>query len=175
MQLDYRSAVLKSFLSLFFLARIDLKNSGHDANGLLFEKTDGCKIKMPQWFQQDGTGYQLESSEQSLKLTFRCQGKGTLNIWLRGLDVRDSHRSSIPLYVDYTYFALNGEVLLNKSTPIWHDKPFVVSRAVRDGDEYTMEIRWEPHGCSKAELLEMIEKLLVDHEAHFGVVNLAKL
>lgn len=174
LQLSYRSTVFKSFLSLFFQARIDLKNFGDAKNDLLFDIPEDVRIKQPQWFQKDGIGYQLESSKQYLKLSFKCCGQGILKIWLRGLDVRDSNRNAIPLYVDYTYFSINNEILLDKRTPIWHDNPFLISRHVSDGEECVIELHWEPHGVEIEELQEMIEKLLVDHEAHLNLVKMVK-
>ena len=176
LQLSYRSTVLKAFLSLFYFARIDLKNIGGPDNDLLFDLPAGAEIKNPDWFQNgDGTGYQLESSLQALHISFVCRGNGELKIWLRGLDVRDSKRRTIPFYVDYTFCSFNQEILLKEPTPIWHDKPLVITRKVANGERCSLELRWEPHGCSKEELLNMIEKLLADHDVHQSLVRIAKL
>lgn len=44
-----------------------------------------------------------------------------------------------------------------------------------NGERCSLELRWEPHGCSKEELLNMIEKLLADHDVHQSLVRIAKL
>lgn len=138
LRLSYNSRVFEAFLSLFNFARVDIKNMGDAANDMVFENTDNCSIKRPDWFQSDGAGYQIESSSQSLTLKFKCLGYGNLKIWLRGLDVRDGKRHTLPFYVNYTYVSLNKEILLHKATSIWHDKPFVIEKNVVNGEEINL-------------------------------------
>ena len=82
-----------------------------------------------------------------MKIVAKVTGDGQVRLWLLGLDIRkpDDKSKRIPYWIDYTKLTVNGRVLFDKLTPVWHDKPYRYNLDVKDGDEITVSVEWQPH------------------------------
>lgn len=133
-------------LDFFITARIDMKNSGSDENTIkLTEISDVTSINSPEWLNKNGNGYVIHSQTGTTRVAFRCVQGGTLDVWLRAMDVHYKDGSRIQIQVDYTKFSVNGETVFDTIHTASHDKPFRYSKKVSDGETVVIEMEWIPH------------------------------
>lgn len=139
------------------VARIDIKNQG-DGNDIKVSVLDGehCNIRRPQWFSKGGAGYVVETYENHQVLELECRGEGELLIRLQGIDRRAPSGTRLPLWVDYTRLAINGKVVFWELKPQWHNRPYVYTRKVADGEKIVVEISWSQHGYKGEELAQLL-------------------
>ena len=143
-------AHVKSFLP-FITARLDilLISSAFPPADIRFTHVSDteCKIKKPDWFQKKGCGYVLYSYVGALELRFVPQAGGQLEIYLRGMDIRDEEDKSerIPYWIDYTSLHVNGREVFSSPWPAWHRKPYKHSFDVSADEEVSLVITWLPH------------------------------
>lgn len=137
-----------SLLDNYVVQRVDIKNSGSDTNDIkiLDISDDKAIVKSPEWFNRKGggTGYTIQSRADVLRLHFRIIKNGTLDIWLRTLDVRDENGKREQFQIDFQTLIINGNVIFDNVHGISHDKPFRYTQAVADGDEILIEIHLPP-------------------------------
>lgn len=135
------------YLENYVAARIDVKNLGEAENDLeIFAVSDHKTIvRSPQWFSEDGRGYRLTSLKGGLSLRLRCRGDGILRIVLRGRDVRDEDGRRIPFWIEFTDMEMDGEPVFDGTKPVWHDRPFILQRKVKDGEEISFFFAWRPY------------------------------
>lgn len=134
------------WLENYVTLRVDIKN-GTDAGNdvVILKKSDpDARVSKPKWMASNGNGCVVEGQEGALDLEFSCVGDGVLNIALRSRDVRDSQKNRIPFWLDVRQVRLNGEDILQETRPIWHDQPVKITRPVRDGEVFRLEVRWAP-------------------------------
>ena len=160
----YKGRLLKQTMDFFETARIDLKNSGTAQNSLqvVLSDTNGLD-SCPAWYtNQSGVGHMVTSSAGSITLNLLCQGDGTLDIFLRGLDKRrlNDYKQRLPLWIDYTTFVINGKAVFDSTMPVWHDKPFHYSQKVEDGEKLTITLKWQPHGYTNEAFNDLFYELL---------------
>ena len=74
----------------------------------------------------------------------KCINDGELSFSLKAMDIRDKNRKRFPVYIDYTYFKVNDEVILDENKLTWHDQPFVYKKKVVNNEEITIEVKWKP-------------------------------
>ncbi len=134
-------------LENYITARIDIKNSGSDGNNIEITSNsdENSTVTSPEWLNQNGGGVIVHSTAGSLDLSLRCKGKGSLNVTLRGKYLKSFDGATVPLFVDYTRFELNGEALLSEKTPISHDRNKRFTHPVSDGDIITLHFSWVSH------------------------------
>ena len=135
------------YLTNYITARIDIKNACSDSNQIeLLDVSDKrAKISTPNWFRANGIGVVIESQCGSLDVTFRCIQDGTLNLNLRGRDVRDINGKRIPFYIDYHFLSVNGECVFDTVHAVSHDSPFRLNRKIKDGDIIQLSLKWTHH------------------------------
>lgn len=126
-------------------ARIDIKNEGSSGNDIdILEISDAAaSVTTPKWMHKNGSGCVVKSENGALVLKFRCVGNGKVIITLRGADIRDENNRRIPFWVDYTKFNIDGRVMINNVTPIWHDKPLKHVENVKDNQIIDMYVEWK--------------------------------
>ena len=102
---------------------------------------DKAKVWKPEWFNKGGIGYQIQSHAE------KATADGQIQLWLMGVDVRypKDNTKRVPCWIDYTKLVINGEVIFNKLTPAWHDKPFCHNMNVKAGDEVKIQIEHLVH------------------------------
>lgn len=138
------------FLKKYCTARIDIKSYGTDNNILILNNNDSnSRIERPDWFKDSlGSGIQIHSYNGFLDLKLKCINDGELKIHLRGVDFRDKNEKRFPIYIDYTYFSINNEPIIEDNELTWHDRPYVFSKFVRDSEILDIHIEWMPFNSS---------------------------
>ena len=70
---------------------------------------------------------------------------------LRGVDVRDPADNSkrIPYWIDYTKLTVNGKVIFDELTPVWHNAPYSYTIDAKAGEEIKIQVEWLPHRDDK--------------------------
>ncbi len=157
------------------IARIDIKNKGVGNDLILTMMTaQQCEIFQPKskWFSETGIGYVLEFTDKHLAFFAECKGSGELMIRLRGVDRKSPKGNRLPLWVDYTRFAVNKEVVFCQLKPQWHDKPYVYTKQVTDGEKIHIEISWSQHGYRGEDLALFISSW--DHKLPSNYQNEVK-
>ncbi|MBO6293067.1 MAG: hypothetical protein J6N51_12570 [Selenomonas sp.] len=134
--------------------RVDVKSSGQH-NDLEIESigNEEVNISAPSWYVDEaGTGYVLTGRQGKIKVRIRCKGDGVLNIYLRGLDVRDKSGGRIPFKVTYTGLRINDKEIIVSPQSIWHDKPLICHGEVKDGAVMELEASWQVFSYEPGEL-----------------------
>ena len=132
-------------------ARIDIINhSGSESDistDLKWIKVSDntARVQTPLWFLKDGQGYVLQSDKCEINFKFKCVGNGNLEFFLRGIYKRDKNGKNIPYWLDYTYFAVNGETIFSERKNVWHNKPYKFTIPVKNGDIIECSAAWEEH------------------------------
>ena len=152
---------LLELLSIYYTARIDIKNYGQDSNSIeIVENSDPSSIIMyPKWFNKEqGTGITIQSKKLSLDLKIKCINNGELNLTFITLDTKDREGNRFPAYIDYTSIKINGVEQLKENKLIWHDELFVIKRKVKNNELITINIEWKPFTSSSL----YTEKIIID-------------
>lgn len=140
---------LISKFSKYFTCRVDVILSSRDEGDvqILSMSDEKAFIKKCDWLPSEQSGYFIQSYVGKLDIIARADADGQINLALRGLDIRKSYDRSkrIPYWIDYTKFAVNEEIIFDKLTPIWHDKPYKYNVDVKAGEEFKIEVEWLPH------------------------------
>lgn len=125
------------------LCRFDLQNKGNDFNRInILENSSNLHINFPSWFRDHlGQGCQIESSVKKFNLKFQCINDGNLRICLRGIDFRNFENIRCPIYVNFTSFKINDELIFEEDKLIWHDQSFEFE--INSKDKYIFDIQLE--------------------------------
>lgn len=128
----------------FITARVDLKIEEGDVE--ILEVSDRyARIYAPEYLQNGGIGYVVESQKGQMKIRFRCVSGGKLHIHFRGLAVAYPDKKRIPYFVDYDKITLDGETILSERRPVSHDLPFKKDMKVGPGQQIEICVVWQPH------------------------------
>ena len=138
----------------FLSGRVDVKNHGEGNEVTLSDVTPGTFTEKPAWFSKNGQGAVLESTSGQMSFVCQCVGDGTLRFDLRGRCIRDAEKKTLPYYVDFTSFTIDGKEILPKKTSVWHDAPFKYERPVKDGEIVTVTAKWQPHVPERSVLID---------------------
>ncbi len=134
------------------VARIDVRNVGTASNTVevVFCSDAENSFTAPSWLaKEDGRGRKIQSDALRLSASFRCIGKGTLSISLRGVDFKGGDKRRIPMRVDFTRLEVNGRSVLDTRTTVWHDKPYEFRKEVEDGEIVTFHAEWCESTCGQ--------------------------
>ena len=133
-------------------ARIDAKFVSSTGDFQMISISDNrASLSKPSWFQRDGIGYVIQSSNGDLTFIAKATADGKINLNLRGMDVRNPDdwangiAKRIPCWIDYTKFTINGKAIFDTLTPVWHDKPYNYNLEVKVDEEIKIQVEWQPH------------------------------
>ena len=133
----------------YFTARLDIKmlTTNRSDFRIISFSDDRALIRKPDWFNKDGVGYLIQSYVGKLDMVFKSVVGGEIAITLRGIYLTNPKNASktIPYWIDYTKFAVNGEIIFDELTPIWHDKPYNYTVNAKAGEDITVSVEWLPH------------------------------
>ena len=137
-------------LKQLIAARIDIKLMTTTGDfQILSVSDDKATVWKPAWFNKGGIGYQIQSywNASELEIVAKSTVDGQINLMLRGLDILTPKDRSkrFPYWVDYTKLIMNGKVILDKLTPVWHDKPYIYNVDVKANEEIKIQVEWQPH------------------------------
>jgi len=134
-------------LKKYYTARIDIKNQGSNTNQIIIlENNDlNSKISQPGWFKDYmGIGTKISSYEGILDLKIKCINDGLLKIYLRSPDIRDINNHRFPIYIDFTHFSVNEDIIFDENKLITHDHPYIFTKNVHDSEIINLHFQWMP-------------------------------
>ena len=144
---DDAAQILDKF-KRYFTARVDLKFKAAQGDFQIVSTSDDkATVWKPAWFNKDGIGYQIQSYAGKLEIVVKATADGQINLRLMGLDVRkpDDNSKRTPYWVDYTKLAVNGKIIFDALTPVWHDKAYYHNMNIKAGEEIKIQVEWLPH------------------------------
>lgn len=160
LKLYSNSNIIRQISSITKTMRLDIKNSGNHGNDLIFLKTQrNFELSRPKWFQENGSGYIVESDNLFLNLSLQCVNDGTIEIILRGIDIRDEYKERLECKIDFTSLKINDIEHIESIKDVWHDKPYKISQPVKNDEVIDLQIRWQPHSYEKDQYIDMLNKL----------------
>ncbi len=125
----------------YYTLRMDITNhGGTDCN--LVERIITPKafsVRKPDWLPN---GLTIESQSERMKIVMKCEGNGELEIALLGRDLCNAKKKRYPVWIDCTYFAVNGEAIFKETKTVCYDKRFIYRRPVSDGECLELELKW---------------------------------
>lgn len=136
----------QALLTKYSIGRIDLKNYGKSNNSIeIISASDkAIEISYPNWFtNKEGAGIVTKSSAGVLDLKIKCINKGLLKIYLRGIHKKGPN-GNLPIYIDFTRLEINNEVIFDEHTLVWHNKPYVYEKKVKDSEVVFLHAEWLP-------------------------------
>ena len=127
------------------LCRFDLKNKGNDFSRVnILENSNNLNIMFPSWFKDNfGQGCQIQGNAKELNLEFQCISNGLLRIILRGIDFKNLEHLRCPIYVNFTTFKLNDELIFDEDKLICHDEPYEFEVSSNDKDIFNISLEFE--------------------------------
>lgn len=127
------------------MCRFDLKNIGNEFNRInIVDNYNNLHITFPSWFRDHyGQGCQIEGGVNKLNLKFQCVNEGMLKIILRGLDYSNPNGLRCPVYINFTNFKLNDEVIFNRNILICHDQPYEFEISSKDKDIFNIYLEFK--------------------------------
>lgn len=134
-------------LKIYNTGRVDVKNFGSKDNKLIVIESNIplAENNFPDWFKNDdGEGLVILNHNSPINLKIKCINDGILRIYLRGPDVRDKNRNRFPVYIDFTDFRVNNEVILNNNHLVWHDTPLIFEKNVKNLEIINIHVEWLP-------------------------------
>ncbi len=143
----------------YYTLRLDIKNNGgEDCN--LVERIITPKafsVRKPEWLPN---GVTIESRSERMKIVVQCEGDGELEIDLLGRDLRNAKKKRFPVWIDCTYFTVNGEAVFEGTKTVCYDKKFVYKRPVSDGERLEIELKWTE--CRSSFTADTFKKLEIE-------------
>ena len=148
----------------YFTARVDLKLFSKTSSGefkIVSVSDNKAAVWKPNWLQKGGIGYQINSYNGNMEIVAKADTNGRIVLDLLGLDIRDPKDKSkrIPYWIDYTKLAVNGKIIFNKLTPVWHDKPYTYRIDVKANEKIKIQVEWLPHRDDTIDVSANIEEL----------------
>ena len=133
-------------------ARIDAKFMSTTGDfQILLASDKKASVSKPGWFQRNGIGYTVQSSDGELIFIAKATANGRINLNLRGMDVRNPDdwakgiTKRIPYWIDYTKLTVNGKNIFNTRTSAWCDKPYAYTIEAKANEEIKIQVEWQPH------------------------------
>ena len=127
------------------LCRFDIKNNGNEFNRInILDNYNNLNIMFPPWFRDyQGQGCQIEGDANNLNLKFQCVNDGELRIYLKGVDYRNLQHLRLPVYINFTAFKLNDEVIFNENKLVCHDQPHTFEISSKDKDIFNINLEYK--------------------------------
>ena len=133
----------------YLTGRVDLQLKPKGAGDLQIVNVsdERASVWRPDWFQKGGIGYQIQTYASNIELIAKSTVDGQLTLNLRGLDIRtpEDYFKRIPYRIDYTKLTVNGKIIFDKLTPVWHNEPYEYNLDVKAGEEIKIQAEWLPH------------------------------
>lgn len=123
------------------------KKMDKDTLQILSVSDNKAKITKPEWWQRNGTYHVIDSCTGYLEIVAKAIVEGQLTIILSGPYILNPEDESkhLPYWIYYTMLTVNKNSIINKLTPIWHDKAYTYNMNVNADEEIKIKIEWLPH------------------------------
>lgn len=120
--------------------RLDIQNIGNESNSIeILDYDDSINISYPEWLKTDQGQGCILSSNSKIQLKIKCINDGNLKLKFMG-PAYDVNKRKIPIYVCYNSFKFNEELHFFRDKLVWHNKPFVFTKKVKNNEIFTLEI-----------------------------------
>lgn len=121
--------------------RIDIRNKGIKNCNVIEQSVRPAPIflRRPGWLPD---GITIETDSGRMTVVLQCLGDGNLEIGLLGRDMRNAAGKRYPVWIDCTYFAVNGETIFNDTRTVCHDKRYVYRKPVTNGEVISLTVCW---------------------------------
>ncbi|MBR4905171.1 MAG: glycosyltransferase [Selenomonadaceae bacterium] len=159
--IDINAEIIRKF-SDYFTARVDVKLTTAVGDFKILSVSDNkALVKKAGWLKRNEIGYFIQSYVGKMDIVAKPTANGQINLDLRGLDIHDpSNRSKkIPYWVDYTKLVVNGKIIFDELTPVWHNKPFRYNLNAKADEEITINVEWQPHRDDSLSISADVAKL----------------
>ena len=139
--------------------RIDIRNKGDKGCDVIEQGIvpQPLSVRKPEWLPG---GVTVESIAECMSVAVQCKGDGELEIGLMGRDVRNEAGKRYPVWIDCTYFAVNGGVIFADTKTVCHDKRYVYRKPVVDGEVIKLDVAWSE--CRSSNVLDEFRQLQVE-------------
>lgn len=133
-------------LENYITGRLDFKlNEVENPDLEIKEVSDSdASILKPEWMQEDGVGYVIESQRGVVDILLQSASGGNVTSWLKGKAVPDSKGNKIPYWIDYKNIRFNEELLFEGTKSAWHDRPIPLSYQIKAGESVRFHAEWQP-------------------------------
>jgi hypothetical protein len=154
--INQQMSQVKRYYAKYSTLRVDIRNKGSEGSTVLEQSVnpEPVSLRRPDWLSN---GITIESGSGSMTVELECRGDGELEVDLMGRDVRNAEGQRYPVWIDCTYFAVNGEVVFNDTKTVCHDKRYVYRRKVADGEVVTLDLCWSE--CQSPSVLDEYRQL----------------
>lgn len=145
--MDLHCEEFQNLLMKYFIARIDIKNTGNVQNNvsIIHANKFNANIYYPSWFENNhGKGMVIQSDCGVLDFELKCVNDGILKILLRAIVHRDKKGNRFPVYIDYTKLSINGTDILKKNKLVNYDAPYLFEQKVKDSEIIKIHVEWMP-------------------------------
>ncbi|MBD3879151.1 MAG: glycosyltransferase [Quinella sp. 1Q5] len=131
----------------FITARIDivLKSTRDFEKFSVIDKV--AKVAKPKWLQSNGFGYMINSYSGKLEIFAKAAEDGQVVLNLRSLNIcaPEDKSKHVPYWIDYTKLVINEKNIFNTIISAWHDEPYTYSLETKAGEEFKIQLEWQPH------------------------------
>lgn len=110
------------------------------------------RVNKPSWLRKDTCGYTIESFDTPIEIEVACGEELDLEVSLRGIDLRNSRRKRVPLWIECTKLEIDGDAIADAPCFVTFDKPLVLRRHVAGGSGFVLKIAWRPVNVLPPEL-----------------------
>ena len=143
--------MVKQQYAKYSTLRMDIRNRGDKECAVIEQEIipRPLSVRKPEWLPG---GVTVESIAERMSVAVQCKGDGELEIGLMGRDVRNEDGKRYPIWIDCTYFAVNGEVIFAETKTVCHDKRYVYRKPVVDGEIVKLEVAWSE--CRSTNVLD---------------------
>jgi glycosyltransferase involved in cell wall biosynthesis len=123
--------------------QLELKSEQGDLQ-ILSVSDEKAKILNAVWLPKNNIGYAVHSDVGRLVFVAKTFTGGQITLSLRGKDVRDPKDKSkrIPHWVEYINLTVNGSIIFDKLTAVWHNKPYKYKMDAKANEEITVSVEW---------------------------------
>ena len=157
---SYRQmAQRKKDYAKYITLRVDIRNRGNEGCNVTEQSVspDQDLLCRPGWLKN---GITIESEAKHMAIALQCQGDGELEVALMGRDVRNGSGIRYPVWIDCTYFAVNGETIFSDTKTVCHDKRYIYRKAAKNGEMIMLEMAWSE--CQSSNILDEYKQLQSD-------------
>ena len=148
--------LIKKQYEKYSTLRMDIRNRGDEGCDVIARDVNPLPLleRKPKWLPD---GITVESVARRMSVDVQCKGDGELEVRLLGQDVRNEDGKRYPVWIDCTFFAVNGEVIFSGTKTVCHDKKYVYRKPVVDGEIVKLEVVWSE--CQSSNVLDEYRQL----------------
>ena len=160
-------------------ARIDISEKTTNLNPCFEVREVSTKklLSPAKWMANWGSqGYVIQKNAiaEEIEITV-TKDNCKINFALRGpwelKDKNDRNKGIKELWVEYTKFAINGQDIITKPTPAWHNKPLRHTITAQKGNVFNIKINWQKYYTSEQlKAKNRVTNILIISSLFLGVI-----